>query len=225
MDLYETKRLQGVLDDIIDMSDEDVTDPFADNSEDEYVASENESESSNDNVPLRKIRKIQKPSTTVTNASNSIDDSIEATIADYDADDVPSSEKDAAVAGAEDLIWNDVTGRHLKHFPYSVVNSGVTAEAIDELCEKSPYDFFKYFITNDIFKYMVVETNRYALQKIKKESPHEKSRLKALKEVDALEMEQFVGMILWMGLCKMPKIADYWSKNILYGNQVKNVMS
>lgn len=62
---------------------------------------------------------------------------------------------------------------------------------------------------------MVIETNRYAQQKIRTENPSNQSRLKQWKEVDADEMEKFVGIIIWMGLVKLPKLIDYWSKNLL----------
>lgn len=123
------------------------------------------------------------------------------------------------------LVWNNVTAKHLKQFTYSAVNTGVIATEFEELSEKTPYDFFKYFVTDEIISYMVEETNRYAFQTIPKENFASKSRLKQWKDVDCLEMEKFLGILLWMGLNKMPKITDYWSKSPLYKNEVKNVMS
>lgn len=213
---------ENLTDEIIDISDEDLTDQSSGDSEDECVTSENELESSGDDEPLRKIQRTENLSTIATNAGNLVFD-----LKDYD--DSTSTEEDsedvAAPDGVAELTWNDVTGVYLKHFPYNAVNTGVSVGAIEELTEKSPYDFFKYFITNDIINYMVVETNRYALQKIQKEILPNQSRLRKWKEVDILEMEKFLGILLWMGLNRMPKMSNYWSKSPLYSSNIKNVMS
>lgn len=34
-------------------------------------------------------------------------------------------------------------------------------------------------------------------------------------------MEKFLGLVLWMGLCSFPKITDYWSKSMIYRNNIK----
>lgn len=224
----EQKKLQALMDEYFDMSDEDIADPFADYSEDEYVPSENESErSDDDDTPVRKMQKTEHPPTTSTKISNLYSDTIEAVVADYEDISSPEdySEDEAAPGDASNLVWNNVTGKYLKKITYSAVNTGVIATEFEELSEKTPYDFLKYFVTDEIISYMVEETNRYAFQTKQKENLSSKSRLKQWKDVDVLEMEKFLGILFWMGLNKMPKITDYWSKNPLYKNEVKNVMS
>lgn len=80
----EQKKLQSFMDETFDMSDEDLADPLADNSEDEYVPSENESErSDDDDTPVRKMQKTEHLPTTSTKISNLYSDTIEAVVADY----------------------------------------------------------------------------------------------------------------------------------------------
>ncbi|CAH1979895.1 unnamed protein product [Acanthoscelides obtectus] len=35
----------------------------------------------------------------------------------------------------------------------------------------------------------------------------------------------FIGLQIWMGLFRAPKLADYWSKKKIYVNQIAGVMS
>lgn len=52
------------------------------------------------------------------------------------------------------------------------------------------------------------------------------SRLSKWNDCDAAEMKKFLGLLIWMGLKKLPKISDYWSTDALYENNVvKRVMS
>lgn len=95
-----------------------------------------------------------------------------------------------------------------------------------ELRNKSPYDFFRYFIDNEIIELMVNETNTYAQQTIENANLSRHSRLRKWKDVPAKEIETYLGVTFWMGLNKISKITDYWSKKlIMCGNKVKSFMS
>lgn len=72
---------------------------------------------------------------------------------------------------------------------------------------------------------MVRETNRYAQQTIGNANLSRHSRLRKWKEVSAREIEIFLGIIFWMGLNKMPRLTDYWSKKLMFENKVKSFMS
>ena len=70
---------------------------------------------------------------------------------------------------------------------------------------------------------MVNETNRNARQKIA-EGLTEHSRLKSWADTDVAEMKLFIGILLWMGLVKLPRISSYWSRDKLYINGVASAV-
>lgn len=135
------------------------------------------------------------------------------------------AEDEERTAVPEELIWKPVTGVNLKTFEFSVPNPGIPDEIVTELVDKTPYEFFKYFLSDKIIQHMVVETNRYAQQIIESASLSRHSRLIKWKNVSSNEIEIFLGIIFWMGLNKKPKLSDYWSKKLIYENRVTNIMS
>lgn len=59
---------------------------------------------------------------------------------------------------------------------------------------------------------LVVETNRYA--NVKKNAAG-LSRIRKWDDTNELEIKLFFGIVMWMGMVKMPSIAHYW-KNLNY---------
>jgi regulator of sigma D len=51
------------------------------------------------------------------------------------------------------------------------------------------------------------------------------SRIHTWKDTDQEEIEVFLGILLWMGLCRYPKISDYWSQNKIYSRNIRQYMS
>lgn len=135
--------------------------------------------------------------------------------------DSDSSDEDNT---CDDQGWNNVTGEHLKNFPFVVANAGISPHLYENYIDKNPIDFYELFINEDIISMMVSETNRYAYQcKAKESAP--KARIHRWQDTDIPEMKKFIGILLWMGLCQYPSIESYWSTCVLYHNKVKNVMS
>lgn len=94
----------------------------------------------------------------------------------------------------------------------------------------SPAGTFSLFVTDEIIDKMVIETNRYATKYItEKQNNNEmktKSRFLSWKATYNIEMRKFLGVILAMGLNKVPHINDYWSKKTIYQNQyIASVMT
>lgn len=82
------------------------------------------------------------------------------------------------------------------------------------------------YVDDEIIDLMVCMTNSYAYKKRIVQPVTRNSRLSKWKDCDAAEMKKFLGLLIWMGLKKLPKISDYWSKDILYENKVaSSVMS
>nr|CAI5823526.1 unnamed protein product [Callosobruchus analis] len=218
------------------MSDEDVSDPFGDDSEDDYVPTEASStDSENENRPLlQRTSKKRKKETSSRYSANTdcapgtsnIDQIIEAVACQGQPEGQPDSSDISEVEGDSlNVTWGPVTGKNLKSFHFDASSCGVPTEVKAHLVDKSPYQFYKFFVADHIIKLMVTETNRYAQQTLENAYLSRFSRLRKWKEVTAEEMEKFLGIIFWMGLNKKPKLSDYWSKKIIYENKVKYVMS
>nr|CAH7716672.1 unnamed protein product [Callosobruchus chinensis] len=141
-----------------------------------------------------------------------------------DSSDI-SEVEDEVIPNSVNVTWGPVTGKNLRSFHFDASCCGVPAEVKADLVDKTPYQFYKFFVTDHIINLMVAETNRYAQQSLENANLSRFSRLQKWKETSAEEMEKFLGIILWMGLNKKPKLSDYWSKKILYENKAKDIMS
>lgn len=117
------------------------------------------------------------------------------------------------------LTWSEVTGANLKKFQYEVENGGISLDLYENMFDKSPIDFYSLFLNDSLLEIMVEETNRYATQKILLGSLP-KSRISQWKDTSLQEMKTFIGLQLWMGLFRLPRLTDYWSKKLIYSNKV-----
>lgn len=91
---------------------------------------------------------------------------------------------------------------------------------------KTPEDFYRLLITDDFLDKIVIETNIYAEKTISATELKPKSRLKSWKPVDREEMRKFFGVLLVMGLVRLPRMNDYWSQNAMYrNNYIVSVMT
>lgn len=93
-----------------------------------------------------------------------------------------------------------------------------------------PIDFFQLFVTDDLFRHLVFQTNLYGDQYIA--SKGENLARYALgrdwrnEHTSVEEMKVFVGLLLLMGIIRKPTIAMYWSKDPLYDTPLfRNVMT
>ncbi|KAL4103566.1 hypothetical protein QTP88_018927 [Uroleucon formosanum] len=112
--------------------------------------------------------------------------------------------------------WNTVSGNYQKHFNF-IGNYGPLV-ILDEVSE--PIDFFKLFLTDEIIQLMVIETNRNAQQLLSSQRISRRSRFSSWEPVTKDDIEHFLGLLLWMGLVKMPSLSDYWNRAECYQNNV-----
>lgn len=78
----------------------------------------------------------------------------------------------------------------------------------------TPYDFFKYFFTDDVADLVIEESNRYCTQKWP-----EKQR-----ELSKTELNQYIGICTMMSVIHMPNLRMYWAP--ITGNDlIKETMS
>lgn len=88
-----------------------------------------------------------------------------------------------------------------------------------------PFDFFKLFFDDEVVKLILVETNRYAQNKLNEPNTTNSSRINKWIDIDENEHNVFLGVIIWMGLVKMPSISHYWKTSILYKSLIPLYMS
>lgn len=164
-----------------------------------------------------------------TAVQDTVSNIIESVISQYVLDDADNDENgnnadDATATHNEIMNWFVPDGSFMKKFTFTESTPGIKQYLRDAYQNKEPYDFFKIFITEEIIDHIVMETNRYAEQ-LKSKMKFKKSRLQWWRDTTPNEIEKFLGIILWMGLCNFPKITNYWSSNIIYNNNIKNYMT
>ena len=72
-----------------------------------------------------------------------------------------------------------------------------------------PIDCYQYFITDEIIRLMVCETNRYAEQHAKTQKLNKRSNTLQWNTTTNEEIRKFLGIIIEMGLVQMPEV-DYY---------------
>lgn len=153
-----------------------------------------------------------------------IDNIIEAVIAESAHD---LSESDAEVSGTNgmygEIIWREVSGENLRNINFSEQNAGIET-SVYENYDKTPYDFYKIIINDEIFQLFVEETNKYAAQE-KNKNVFRRARIQNWKNTDQDEIEKFIGCLMWMGIVSFPSISSYWSTSFLYSNNFRTVFS
>jgi hypothetical protein len=123
-----------------------------------------------------------------------------------------------------EINWKPVDdSSKLSGFKFTENKCGIKEEIMETFINKEPYDYMKLLITDDIINHIVLETNRYAAQSMEKEKKqnleftHGKTQIKK-------KLKCF-WVLLWMGLCRYPKISEYWSQNKIYPHNFRQYMS
>lgn len=122
--------------------------------------------------------------------------------------------------------WTAVVG-DFQNFNFQE-NAGITQDVIN-LKNENELTYYKLFVSEDIINTIVDQTNIYANQVIVngicEESIGPSSRLNKWTPTDKHEIYRFLGIIIWMGLDKKPKLSDYWRNSDLYWSKAAKVMS
>ena len=96
-------------------------------------------------------------------------------------------------------------------------DSSTGPQNIDE--DSSPYDIFKMIFTEEVFQFLVDQTNLYYEQYIHEkgglESLPQHSRFRSWTPVSVPEMKVFMAIVLYQGLVRLSRYDMYWSKNEL----------
>lgn len=88
-------------------------------------------------------------------------------------------------------------------------SSGINTCQSEIFACTEPHDFYSLFVTDEIFEIIAKQTNIYATQRKLELQSH---RLDQWYETNPNEIKRFFGLIIWMGLIRLPKIELYWSK-------------
>ncbi|KAK3921561.1 Chimeric ERCC6-PGBD3 protein [Frankliniella fusca] len=77
---------------------------------------------------------------------------------------------------------------------------------------RKPFAYFQYFFDDDLLAAMVNHTNTYSIWK------HEKSM-----NLSRSELKQFLGTWMYMGICVLPGLRDYWASSTSVPQVSKNM--
>ena len=92
-----------------------------------------------------------------------------------------------------------------------------TGPSVD-MSNKTPLDFFKLLVTDDMLDGIVEQTNLYAQQFMDATSlpPHSRVHGWSKEAHTRAELKKFLAMIVTMGLVNFPHIEDYWATSWPY---------
>ncbi|XP_014486513.1 PREDICTED: piggyBac transposable element-derived protein 4-like [Dinoponera quadriceps] len=89
----------------------------------------------------------------------------------------------------------------------------------------NPVSLYKLFVTDHILEIIAEETNKYATQSINNSACNSTSHQRAWEPITKDKINTFFGILLIMGIVKVPDIRLYWSQNDIYANaRIKNAM-
>lgn len=101
--------------------------------------------------------------------------------------------------------------------PYSLRHS---------LSSAGPSNFYSLMVPEAIFERITKETNIYANQVISKNTMKRASRMTKWTDTNKSKLKNFFGLVIYMGLVKLPKLSDYWANDDMFGQlYAKKIMS
>lgn len=113
---------------------------------------------------------------------------------------------------------NDNSYRWRKRDPASVP-SEFMGDAFSAELVKHPYDYFKCFFDDQLMQHIVEQTNLYYTQKLL-----EGGKDSNFSNTTAGEIEQYLGILMFMGVFPHPQYRMYWSKSTPFP-KIVNTMS
>ncbi len=84
--------------------------------------------------------------------------------------------------------------------------AGPTPGCSHSVSSETPLALFQRFFQQCVWDLLVTETNRFAIQSLQN-WPH----ARVWSEVGVEEMKAFVGILILMGICKLPRLGLYWT--------------
>ncbi|XP_071051342.1 piggyBac transposable element-derived protein 4-like [Onthophagus taurus] len=112
--------------------------------------------------------------------------------------------------------WKAPQGNQPVLIPFTK-ESGVNKNLSELLIVEEPLGFYSALVYDGIFQYIVDQTNLYATQTLTNEkdvTPH--ARVNDWFPTDIYEMKRFFGLVIYMGIVRLPKLADFWSREPMF---------
>lgn len=114
--------------------------------------------------------------------------------------------------------WTSPVGKQRKIIPYTEF-PGLPLFYRNTMTNKSPASFFELMVSDEIFQEIVDCTNLYAINQIAISNEASKfARLRKWYPTNVTEIKKFFGLLIFMGIVKLPRIADYWSTDEVIGH-------
>ncbi|GBP08869.1 hypothetical protein EVAR_78265_1 [Eumeta japonica] len=114
-------------------------------------------------------------------------------------------------------VWKKPQGKQRTTITFTEISGLQPLSLRHEMAQAKPIEFYNLLVPDTVFQYIVDETNRFALQIITKEEATPSARIRQWIPTDIYEIKRFFGLIIWMGLVKLPRISHYWSKDKMLG--------
>lgn len=116
-------------------------------------------------------------------------------------------------------LWCEPAGKQRRIIPFTECPGLKPYSLRNTMAKSKPEDFYSLLVPDSVFHNIVMEINRFAAQTITKLSSKKLikrgSRLLSWSDTNQDEIKRFFGLILFMGIVRLPKIADYWSTDPL----------
>ncbi|KAG5866277.1 hypothetical protein JTB14_013557 [Gonioctena quinquepunctata] len=113
--------------------------------------------------------------------------------------------------------WKMAQGRQPVLIPFRK-ETGVNKHLLQLLIDEEPLEFYSALVDDNIFEYIVVQTDLYATQIITNENGvTSHSRMHDWCPTDIFEIKRLFRLI--MGIVRLPKLSDYWSKKAMFKNE------
>ncbi|CAG5035484.1 unnamed protein product [Parnassius apollo] len=136
---------------------------------------------------------------------------------------VPSPSESGYIPNTE---WHEPQGKKPKVITYTEISGLKPMHLRHALAGGQPGDFYNLMVPEALLEDIARQTNIFAAQVLSKSRLSRQSRLHLWKDTDKTEIKKFFGLIIWMGLVKLPKLALYWPNNPMYAQPfAKNIMS
>ncbi|CAG5000591.1 unnamed protein product [Parnassius apollo] len=113
-------------------------------------------------------------------------------------------------------VWSISTGNQPKIIPYTESPGLKPIQLRHLMANSDPQDFYSLLVLDTVFEDIVYQTNLFAEQIISKGGLKRVSRIHKWVPTDVKEIKKFFALILWMGLVRLPSLADYWSTDPMF---------
>ena len=102
------------------------------------------------------------------------------------------------------LVTSESTPLQIKHCHVYTDTPGPTSILVTS--ESTPLQIFSRFFTDEVWELLVLETNCFAVS-VCGTTP----RARPWIDVSQQEMRAFFGMLIYMGVCRLPRLGLYWT--------------